>query len=198
MPIIITFCQECDTGLWQFKNVSQCCVAFMINYSIAFVEKNLSVSGFGKIIEFLETTRWEGPSNLKYLLISTKWDLIPLWNKREKALWKKKLDDGNETAAASRRVEWSKNPNENDDLFSRTKIYQKVFVGTHFLILIFDFKLKGLSKMTDRFCEGKKFHHQQQQQQQQYHYWYLICWSNKTENPFNQKREEDQAFFRLC
>ena len=57
VPIMITFCQECDTGLWQFKNVSQCCVAFMINYSIAFVEKNLSVSEFGNIIEFLETTR---------------------------------------------------------------------------------------------------------------------------------------------
>ena len=79
---------------------------------------------------------------------------------------------------------------------SRTKIYQKVFVGTHFLILIFDFKLKGLSKMTDRFCEGKKIHHQQQQQHH-YHYWYLICWSNKTENPFNQKRREDQALKKL-
>ena len=98
--------------------------------------------------------------------------------------------------SSSRRVEWSKNPNENDDLFSRTKIYQKVFVGTHFLILIFDFKLKGLSKMTDRFCEGKKIHHQQQQQHH-YHYWYLICWSNKTENPFNQKRREDQALKKL-
>ena len=166
----------------------------MISYSIAFVEKNLSVSGFGKIIEFLETTRWEGPSNLKYLLISTKWDLIPLWNKREKALWKKNL------MMEMRQQQLADELNDQKILMrmmicSRTKIYQKVFVGTHFLILIFDFKLKGLSKMTDRFCEGKKFHHQQQQQ---YHYWYLICWSNKTENPFNQKREEDQAFFRLC
>ena len=40
----------------------------------------------------------------------------PLKQKRESPL-EKKLDDGNETVAASRRVEWSKNPNENDDLF---------------------------------------------------------------------------------
>ena len=81
---------------------------------------------------------------------------------------------------------------------SRTKIYQKVFVGTHFLILIFDFKLKGLSKMTDRFCEGKKFHHQQHSSSRHhYHYWYLICWSNKTENPFNQKRRRGSGIFAL-
>ena len=70
-----------------------------------------------------------------------------------------------DSSSSFRRVEWSKNPNENDDLFSRTKIYQKVFVGTHFLILIFDFKLKGLSKMTDRFCEGKKISSSTAQQQ---------------------------------
>ena len=78
----------------------------------------------------------------------------------------KKLDDGNETAAAA-----SDELNDQKILMrmmicSRTKIYQKVFVGTHFLILIFDFKLKGLSKMKDRFCEGKKISSSTAQQQQ--------------------------------